>query len=80
MGDRTPDSVQTLSKPHSSETRVSCRQCGETFLPRLRGRNAAFCSGRCRARWHGARRSAVAGELVELLDRATALARELTKR
>jgi hypothetical protein len=43
-------------------------------------RDAKYCSGRCRARWHAARRAALLAELEAALTRAVQVVREFRER
>jgi endogenous inhibitor of DNA gyrase (YacG/DUF329 family) len=75
-----PDLVDTRLRPAVQRT-PDCDQCGGPVVRRPRGRrDARFCSGRCRARWHAAQRSARLTELDDLLGRVAALVRELRKK
>lgn len=54
-----------------------CARCETPFEPKARGRGGRFCSARCRARWHAARRTALVMELAQLLERAATLVADL---
>jgi endogenous inhibitor of DNA gyrase (YacG/DUF329 family) len=55
----------------ADDGRLACHQCGAPRQPQLRGRNAAFCSDRCRARWHATQRAVGLADLERVLARAT---------
>ncbi len=77
MTARAANSVLTQSGRIPGEDPIVCAQCATPFERRPRGRNAKFCSTRCRSRFHAAQKAALLDELATTLARATALVREL---
>ena len=70
-------SVCTVAQGLLHATVRTCVQCGQSFVPRRQRRDVKFCRPAHRARWHAERRTHALLELEEIVDRATALIRDL---
>jgi endogenous inhibitor of DNA gyrase (YacG/DUF329 family) len=58
---------------------MACLACGAPVVRRPRGRDAKFCSTRCRSRWHARHREAALVELEAAIARAAALVATLRR-